>query len=370
MSLYLCVDCGGSKTSAVICNASGTVSGRAFGGPSNFAYLGLDLFITAVREAVSDALKMCLSPAPASNSVADIALPPTTPTFAAAWFGVSGVDSPAAVASITPALSSLIGIPLGPRLLIANDTHLLAAPLRLHPDISHCVACIAGTGSICVSFGEVDGELRELGRVGGWGWILGDEGGGFHVGREAIRQLLVEKDKMSLGEASPKVTEARPTLKARVLEHFGVTDVSEILTVVHHPDPPMSAASLPETNHSYRAITREKRLSTLCPFVFTSALDDGDPLALNVLGACAELLASQIAILLAPAGNADGPHPPRAVKAQDSVICFGGSLAGVEAYRRMILDNLVLKGHVFKYIEYIEDAAAVGAAGLAASYAA
>ena len=52
MSLYLCVDCGGSKTSAVICDVAGEIKGRALGGPSNFAYLGIEAFTDAVRVAV------------------------------------------------------------------------------------------------------------------------------------------------------------------------------------------------------------------------------------------------------------------------------------------------------------------------------
>lgn len=118
MSLFLCCDCGGSKTSAVIVDASGTVLGRAFGGPSNFAYLTLEAYIAAVQATVSDALKTCVSP----HSVDPVALPPGKTIFAAAWFGVSGVDSPSAVEAITPELSKLLAIPAGPLLIVANDT--------------------------------------------------------------------------------------------------------------------------------------------------------------------------------------------------------------------------------------------------------
>jgi len=357
MPLYLCVDCGGSKTSAVICDASGKILGRALGGPSNFAYLSIDAFISAVYATVNNALKTCSPP-----TIDPVPLPPSAAApghFAAAWFGVSGVDSPAAVATITPALSALLGIPAGPRLIIANDTHLLAAPVRMHPDISDAVAVIAGTGAIAVTFREVNGKIEELGRIGGWGWILGDEGGGFHVGREAIRQILMEHDKASIGGTSP----VKSTLKARVLERFGVTDVLEILTAVHLPDP-SPTVSLGADAPPYLLIPREKRLSSLCPLVFASAFEDADPLALNVLHTCAAILASQIAVLL---GEGSG-EAPRAVKAQESVISFGGSLVEIEAYRKMVLDDLAQRGHVFKYVEFVDDAAAVGAAGLAAAH--
>lgn len=40
MSLYMCADCGGTKTSVVICDSEGKEISRASGGPSNFSYLG------------------------------------------------------------------------------------------------------------------------------------------------------------------------------------------------------------------------------------------------------------------------------------------------------------------------------------------
>lgn len=77
--------------------------------------------------------------------------------------------------------------------------------MALYPDVTGAVAIVAGTGGIVVSFREaldkVTGAklgLEQLGRCGGWGWILGDEGGGYHVGREAVRQVLDEADRASV----------------------------------------------------------------------------------------------------------------------------------------------------------------------------
>ncbi|KAJ7287254.1 hypothetical protein C8J57DRAFT_1283332 [Mycena rebaudengoi] len=354
MSLYLCVDCGGSKTSAVICDASGTILGRALGGPSNFAYLSLQDFVSAVSMTVSDALKTCTSP----PSIEPVRLPPVGETpFAAAWLAVSGLDSPASIKEVTPTISTLLGIPVGPRLAIANDTHLLAAPVRLHPDISHAVGVIGGTGSIAVSFKETDIGFQELGRIGGWGWILGDEGGGFNVGREAIRQMLMETDKASVRAAPP----AESTLRNRILARFGVENVLDILPAIHMPDSVSLTSTLPQVS-----MVREKRLSSLSPLVFQSAFEDADPLALSVLHTTARVFAEQIAVLLGESTES----APRLVKAQDSVLSFGGSLVGIEAYRNMILAELASKGHVFRYVEYVDDPAAIGAVGLAAAHSA
>jgi len=363
MSLYLCVDCGGSKTSAVVCSASGEILGRALSGPSNFAYLGVQAFTQAVREAVSNALKTCISP----SSIDPVVLPPKDSLFASAWFGVSGVDSPSAAESAATALSVLLNIPKGPKLVVANDTRLLAAPLRLHPDINHAVAVIAGTGSICVSFSQTaQGTFEELGRVGGWGWMLGDEGGGFNVGREAIRQFLVDTDRASLGGLAPPYS----VLKHMMLEWFKVDTPLELLTVVHLPDPTPSVVQPPDAL-GHMLVAREKRLSQLSPLVFEAAFD-GDPFALNVLQICARALASHIQILLR-SSDPSSEHAPKCVLASESVICFGGSLVGIEKYRNMVLGALSdgqMGRHVFKYVEFVDDAAKVGAEGLAAAGAA
>ena len=46
----------------------------------------------------------------------------------------------------------------------------------------------AGTGSIAIYVNH-DGKLRAN---GGWGYLLGDEGAGYWIGREALRQVLCE----------------------------------------------------------------------------------------------------------------------------------------------------------------------------------
>ncbi|TRM69131.1 hypothetical protein BD626DRAFT_473043 [Schizophyllum amplum] len=353
MSLYLCVDCGGSKTSAVIANSAGEIIGRGIGGPSNCTYLTVDAFLSAITVAISEALKTCSSP----PSVDPLPLPPPSElAFAKVWFGVSGADSPAAIAAITPGISKLLGIPEGPRLAVANDTHLLAAPLRMHHDVGHAVAVIGGTGSIAVSFsGDASGALTELGRIGGWGWILGDEGGGYDVGREAVRQVMLAHDRASV-MASP----AKSMLHDKLVERFALGDIMEILGTVHLADPVANAAVAADTPH-YLTVPREKRLSSLAPIVFECAFQHGDALAMSVLRTSVGKLADEIAVLLGDATDA----APRLIKAKDSVVCFGGSLVGIEAYRKLLLDDLASRGHAFRYVEFVDDCAAVGARALA-----
>jgi N-acetylglucosamine kinase-like BadF-type ATPase len=354
MSLYLCVDCGGTKTAAAIADASGNIVGRAFGGPSNYAYLGPDLFTQAVRMAVSDALKTCGPEA----SIDPIVLPPTAPQyqFASAWFGISGVDGPKAVTECSALLSSLLGLPLGPKLVVGNDTGLLASPLRRHPHLAGAVTAIAGTGSCVVSFGldTATGDLHELGRTGGWGWMLGDEGGGFHLGREAMRTVMLDADTASLG--GPKPADGPGTMRRAVLDAFGVDDPMSLLTLLHAEGPAAGALQL---------LAREKRLSNLAPHVFAAAFEHSDPRALYVLKRSASELADQISLMLRDPNADKDELRPRSIKAGESVLCFGGSLVGIEKYRALVAEALKERGHVFAQTEFVSDPAVEGAIGLA-----
>lgn len=294
IDLYLAIDCGGTKTAAVLCTPNGTVLASATGGGANFSCLGLDAFLKRIGEVTSSALTMVLqSPVvivPLVDTATRVDVTETnTPQYnlRAAWLGVAGVDSPSAVSLLRPHISALLSVPVE-RLIISNDTHLLAAPLRLLPDVRTAVAAVAGTGSIVASFrtGSTEAPLEALARMGGWGWILGDEGGGFDVGRTAVRALLTQQDMETTG-----VDVAHGPLREKLLRKFGVNEVMELLVVAYAPD---SSSPLP----------REARLSSLCPLVFEAAFEDGDPLAVQVVTDCAHKLATQItAVLLHPSSQ-------------------------------------------------------------------
>lgn len=237
--LYLAVDCGGSKAAAAIAISSShrdqppSFLSRGFGGAANYTDVGLERFLNSVRRAVEAALDASriewrsLARRHHVDERTGVEGPPDgysfPPIFQAAWFGIAGVDSPLNISVLSPHLSRLLNIPYpSPRLIVANDTSLLASPVierddGLAPDaIREGVVCIAGTGSIVMSFrsGQTDlnhdvsaaspasassGRLLEaVGRVGGFGWLLGDEGGGFMVGKRAVRAVLDQADRERL----------------------------------------------------------------------------------------------------------------------------------------------------------------------------
>jgi N-acetylglucosamine kinase-like BadF-type ATPase len=74
---------------------------------------------------------------------------------------------------------------------------------------------IAGTGSI--AFGR--NSRGRIARAGGWGYLFGDEGGGFWIARQALRAAL------SLEESWGVPT----SLRARLLDATGARNINDLL---------------------------------------------------------------------------------------------------------------------------------------------
>ncbi|PWN99731.1 hypothetical protein FA09DRAFT_294864 [Tilletiopsis washingtonensis] len=368
--LYLAVDCGGTKAAAVVCDGSGRVRGRGFGGPANYTDVGLAAFLRSVDCAVPPAEQLDaarLSPptgvAPADGSPAP---------FEAAWFGIAGVDSAADVTALSPHLAALLGLPYpSPRLIVANDTSLLAAPVTdpAHAHIRSGVVVIAGTGSIVMSFGQSDtGLLKTLGRVGGFGWLLGDEGSGYAVGRDAVRLVLDQADRERLlaepgtSSCSPvrcgeeQVETAEHRLRDRILKHWGLSSTDDLLNAVYSNDTPPSFPAIGAS----AAPSRKHRLASLAPLVFHLAFAHTDATCLAILRRQARAIAEQVCEVLRP-----GPSSAAHLRADRSVLCCGGSLVGVARYRAVLEEELARLGVVFARVEYVGDPAMRGAAALA-----
>jgi N-acetylglucosamine kinase-like BadF-type ATPase len=156
--LFLGIDGGGSKTLAVIVDEAGRERGRGVAGSSNHEVVGLDRAVAAIHEAVEKA-----------TAIARTDLPLT-----AAWIGLAGIDHPRDIELLAPAVRSFAG-----SVRITNDAELALSALPHQVG----VAVISGTGSIALGR-DAQGALV---RAGGWGHVLGDEGSGFGIGREALQ---------------------------------------------------------------------------------------------------------------------------------------------------------------------------------------
>jgi len=237
MQLFLGVDGGQSGTQAVIGDPDGRVIGAGSGGPCNHAAAaeGRQKLLRAVTDSVGAAC-------------AQAGLDARQVRFAAACFGMSGgpEDKQAILRQILPA----------DLLLVTDDAVIaLAGATAGQPGI----ITIAGTGSI--AFGR-HADLRAA-RVGGWGYVFGDEGGGFDIVRQAVRAALRSEEGWG-----------RPTaLQAALADATGGASANHILHLFYTPDWPRS------------------RVASLAPLVDESALA-GDAVARNILHNAAQRLAN------------------------------------------------------------------------------
>ncbi|MEO5779665.1 MAG: BadF/BadG/BcrA/BcrD ATPase family protein [Arthrobacter oryzae] len=119
------------------------------------------------------------------------------------YAGAGGIDTDGDAA----ALAGLIAphVP-GARITVVHDSRLLLAA----GGASTGVAVIGGTGS--AAWGKNDGGAEA--RAGGWGYLLGDEGSGYWLGREAVRHSL---RRMNQGFEPDELTDA--LLAACGLDH-------------------------------------------------------------------------------------------------------------------------------------------------------
>src|SRR5450631_85200 len=148
---FLGVDGGQSGTTAIIGDENGRVLGVGRGGPSNQG--GEAGFIQAIASTLREAC-------------AQAGLEAAKVNFSSACLGFSG-----GLGEKQPLLAQIF---TSDRVVVTDDaTVALSGALAGEPG----VVVISGTGSI--AFGR-NAEGRTA-RAGGWGYLFGDEGGGFWI---------------------------------------------------------------------------------------------------------------------------------------------------------------------------------------------
>ena len=137
--------------------------------------------------------------------------------------GAAGAEVPAGHDHLENLLRRLLP---DARLAVVHDARLVLAAAGLQSGI----ALIAGTGS--VAYGRTP-DGREAQR-GGWGWMIGDEGGGVWIAREAARLVTQRTD---AGESMGPLGDA-------LLESTGARDVRQLVANLHARREPMRWAVL------------------------------------------------------------------------------------------------------------------------------
>jgi N-acetylglucosamine kinase-like BadF-type ATPase len=173
--------------------------------------------------------------------------------------GIAGVDR-AADEAVVRSIMTRIGYKA--RILVVNDA-LIA--LQAGVGDASGIVIVSGTGSIAYGR-DADGRAS---RAGGWGYVLGDEGSGYWIGRLALRAVVRHAD------GRGRVT----TLTPRLLNHFGVEKASELINKVYHEE------------------LSPRSIAAVAKYVQQSR-DEGDLVSIGILNRAAdELLTAATAVM-------------------------------------------------------------------------
>lgn len=168
-SYVIGLDGGGTKTAAQLAEKNGNVLAETQGGPSNFQIIGIE---EAARN-ILDLIEACC------HSVGC-----TVSEIGSVVAGLTGAGRPADQQRVAEGIQDAAqkrGIYLRD-LKIESDARIA---LEAAFGGKQGIVLIGGTGSI-VFAKDSTGTIR---RAGGWGRIIGDEGSGYQLGREAVRAV-------------------------------------------------------------------------------------------------------------------------------------------------------------------------------------
>lgn len=192
------IDAGGTKTVCLLADETGAILGEARDGGANLQTAG-ELEVEKVLHRVMEA-------AVGTREVSPSAI----------CLGIAGVDRDEDAAAVR-GIMRRIGFKA--RTLVVNDALVALVAGAGH---SPGVVVVAGTGSI--AYGH-NGKGRAA-RSGGWGYLLGDEGSGFWIGRRALSAVVRHAD----GRGPSTL------LTALILDHLRISTAADLIHETYYRD--------------------------------------------------------------------------------------------------------------------------------------
>lgn len=244
MNYVIGIDGGGTKTNAVIADMQGNIVAEATTGPTNPNIVSLEEI-----ELIFKSLFMLL----------ESKVPGVFRNVTALFAGVSGAGNTENKNNLYKILQRLL--PENIDIQVETDTiNALYSGTYGSSGIVH----ISGTGSITYGVNSNGDENR----VGGWGYLFGDEGSGYDIGRQGLTAALRYFD----GRAEKTI------LLQMLYDHFSAYHPQELIHKIYSSSSP------------------KKEISPLAQIVF-QAFKKGDPVADNILKEAAREIALSIKTL-------------------------------------------------------------------------
>jgi len=257
--IYLGIDGGGSNLRAVLINQDRQpLAELQIARTSNPSGIGREAAASLLHEIITGVL-------------ARAGL--TAEHVTAVGIGVAGADSSHASDWLTDVLRPVLPTA---HLALSNDIEIALVGANA---ARFGVMLLAGTGSAAYAVNTV-GDSRMF---GGWGYLTGDDGGGYWMGREAIRVITDADDYDDFTAYTD-----RPLVK-RVFTTLGLQKPRDIIPWLYETQPP-----------------RIRDVATLTDAIF-AAHADGDPAASAIIQRAAQVLVNLVnnaqRLLSIPAGH-------------------------------------------------------------------
>ncbi len=236
MTLYLGIDGGGSTLRVALTDADLRPLAQAeTAGSANPSLIGQDAAAILIQQMVSQLIAQ-------AGITAD--------AITAAGIGIAG----AAVSHSAVWLRKLL-MPVLPDMVIVPSSDFEIALTGAH-GARHGVLLLAGTGSVAYGI-NADGQALQ---VGGWGYLVGDEGSGYWIGLEALRGLIRRYDGLESGAAP---------LDAQLLGTLGLREAPALIEWLYRAGTPPG-------------MPRTRELAALATVVLQAA-QDGDEAAVTII---------------------------------------------------------------------------------------
>ncbi|MEH2206078.1 MAG: N-acetylglucosamine kinase [Nostoc sp.] len=210
MSYVLGIDGGGSKTVCVLMDDLHQVLGRGEAGPSNYQSIGIEVTLQSIQSAIHNAVEAAII----TNTV----------NINAICLGLAGVGRAAdieVVKGLVKELQNNKSLPITWALQPVNIVIYNDALIALVGGIGQAVGIVVAAGTGSIVFGR--NHQGDTKRVGGWGYILGDEGSAYKIAIAGMNAALKSYDGR---EMSTSLVEA-------FKQHLDLESIENLIEVIY-----------------------------------------------------------------------------------------------------------------------------------------
>lgn len=239
--MFVGIDGGGTHVRVVVCDSMLTIHGEAVGEGANPSSVGHEVSAQRIQATIRAALD------DAKVSAGDII---------AAGAGVAGAAEEHSQEWVKQTVAAAL-----PYSQVAASADYEIALIGAVGD-RHGIIVVSGTGSAAFGANRDGRSMRQ----GGFGYLLGDEGSGYWLGREALSHALREMD----GRATPSL------MTRRVLDAIGANHPLDVIPWLYHAPKP-----------------RVADIASLAPIVIAVS-EAGDPVAQGYVARAGSELAQMI----------------------------------------------------------------------------